>query len=123
MRELVALLELLRMTRLPLGDEKAAQRELARVLSGVGIAARREVRLGPGEIADFLIESGPLAGTLLEVKLSSGGSKREIYRQLLRYAGHSQVETLVLVTNKAMGLPGQIGGKPACYVSLGRAWL
>jgi hypothetical protein len=58
----------------------------------------------------------------VEIKLKRN-QPRSILAQLARYAAHDAVRALVLVTNRAMGLPKVMNGKPVYYVSLGRAWL
>jgi hypothetical protein len=104
--------------RLPLHDEKSTQAAIDRVFTAAGIAFEREKRLDSGSIVDFLI-AGVIA---VEIKLNAAGG-RDIYRQLRRYARFPQIGELVLVTNRAMGLPAAIEGKPVAVVSLGRAWL
>jgi hypothetical protein len=103
--------------RCDLTDEKRCQGDIAAGLTTDGIAFEREKVLGPGERPDFMI-----GGTAVEVKMNRA-APRQIFRQLERYAKHESVKAIVLVTNRAMGLPHAIGGKPAYYVSLGRAWL
>jgi hypothetical protein len=102
--------------RLPLSDEKILQAEMASVFLGAGIAFDREVRLGDGDIVDFMV-----GGTAIEVKIK--GARRAIYRQLERYARHERVAAILLATNVPMGLPALIGGKPAAVAELGRCWL
>ncbi len=80
-------------------------------------AVEREKVLGPGDRPDFVI-----GGVVVEVKVR-GARKVAIWKQLNRYAAHQAVTDLVLVTNLSMGLPAAVDGKPAWYVSLGRAWL
>jgi argininosuccinate synthase len=77
----------------------------------------REHRLATGDIIDFFVD-----GVAVEVKLKRNQPPSILF-QLKRYARHESVTSLVLVTNRAMGLPREINGKPAYYVSLGRAWL
>lgn len=77
---------------------------------------RREVRLDADSIIDFMV--GPVG---IESKLRGG--KMDIFRQLERYAAFPEIEALILVTNTAMGLPKEIGGKPTFYLSLGAGWL
>jgi hypothetical protein len=103
--------------RIDLSDEKAAQRQIAEVLTGRGIAFEREVALSPGDRPDFLLPDG----LVIEVKLRA--RKMEIWRQLGRYAAHERVRALLLVSNTAMGLPEMIEGKPLKLLSLGRSWL
>jgi hypothetical protein len=52
-----------------------------------------------------------------------GRLARAIYRQLERYCLHERVGGILLATNVAMGLPVDIGGKPAAIAHLGRGWL
>lgn len=104
-------------TRVGLATEKQAQADIETALrERWGGAVRREERLSEKDRPDFMIET-----VAVEVKLK--GAKMDIYRQLERYSAHDAVQSIILVTNQAMGLPAEIGGKPALYVSLGKAWL
>lgn len=76
----------------------------------------REYRLGDGDIVDFFGE-----GIAVEVKLK--GSRRAIFNQLERYAGHESVASVLLVTNVPTGMPSQIKGKPVRVFNIGLAWL
>ncbi len=105
-------------SRLNLSHEKDTQADLAAILDGAGILYRREVRLSPGDIPDFLVGDG----VAIEVKIK-GAQKRSVYRQLCRYAEHDQVKAIVLATNLSMGLPPEINGKPTFYASLGKGWI
>lgn len=100
-----------------LSNEKRCQSDIASVLTVAGITFAREHRLADGDVIDFLV--GDIG---IEVKLRRT-SKRDIYRQLGRYALHPTIGALILVTNTSMGLPRAIHGKPTYYVSLGRAWV
>lgn len=110
-------LRTLRTARLDLSDEKRTQNDLAQALTAQGIAFEREVRLSAGDIPDFIV--GDVA---IEVKLK-GARKMHVFRQLVRYAKHDRVRSLILATNLTMGLPEQLEGKPVFFVALGRAWL
>lgn len=82
-----------------------------------GLPFEHEMRLTPGERIDFLI-----AGRIgLEAKVRC--PKRAIYRQLERYASLPSIDSLILITATAIGLPAQICGKPVFLVSLGKATL
>lgn len=113
-----AVVTAIRAARCDLSDEKRTQADIAEALTAAGIPFEREFRLAAGDIVDFLAY-GAIA---VEVKLK-GAAKRSIFRQLKRYAEHDAVQAIVLVTNLSMGMPAEIAGKPAYYVSLGRAWL
>lgn len=103
--------------RLDLSNEKATQREIGEALQSAGIDFQREHRLAPGDIVDFFLPDG----IALEVKLRY--SRREIERQIRRYAKHDTVCALVLATATAIHLPADIDGKPVHVISLGQAWL
>ena len=106
----------LRPLRLPLSDEIRLHQHMADAFDSAGIGYQREVRLSPRDRVDFLV------GTVgIEVKIKGG--KRDIFRQLERYAEHDGVGALLLVSNVPMGLPPTINGKPVTYFSLARAWL
>lgn len=117
MTEIQAIIEIASENRLPLDDEKRMQSALGVALHEGGISAQPEHELSPGNVVDFMTSTG----VAVECKLRA--RKRDIYRQLQRYARHSEVVALVLVTNTAMGLPRSIESKPVYYCSLGAAWL
>lgn len=111
------IVELLTTRRLPLADEKILQAAITDVLFADGLSFEREVRLGPRDIVDFMVD-GRIA---IEVKIKGG--RREIFRQLKRYAAHAAVGEMVLATNVPMGLPETIDGVPVSIAALGRGWL
>ena len=111
------LLSLLRAARLDLSDEKRSQADFEQVLILAGIPFQREVRLSASDIVDFMVE-----GIAVELKLR-GARKKDVFRQLRRYALHPSVSAIVLASNLSMGLPAEIEGKPAYFVKLGEAWL
>jgi hypothetical protein len=120
---LPAVLEnIFRSSRFPLSNEKDAQAHISKALTALGIDHTREHRLAPGDVLDFWIPSAPDLGAVIEVKMNRARAP-EILKQVRRYAAHPTVQAIFLVTNKAMGLPSEIEGKPAYYFSLGRAWL
>lgn len=103
--------------RWPLSNEKLLQSEIETQLQERGVEFEREVRLFDGDIIDFVLD-GSIG---VEVKIK--GSKLAIYRQVERYCLHDRVQSLVLVTNVATGLPQFINGKPTFIASLGKGWL
>ncbi|PPD06291.1 MAG: hypothetical protein CTY28_14495 [Hyphomicrobium sp.] len=121
MREVMAAL---RGKRFPLEDEKRCQEDIEKALRdfyvGRLISFKREVKLGPGDVVDFMVGLG-WKGTAVEVKLK--GQPEAIRRQLRRYAGLDQVEGLILVTAKPVGVVGLMNGKPVAEFDLSRAWL
>jgi hypothetical protein len=111
------LLTIIKTARLDLSDEKRTQNDVSQLLSERQIPHEREVRLTPADIVDFLVEN-----IAVEIKLK-GQRKKDIYRQLCRYAKSDRVKHIVLATNITMGLPEYIDGKPVYFIALGRAWL
>lgn len=103
--------------RFSLTNEKKTQEEIEASLTAAGIRNAREVRLGDGDIIDFVIEGSIGA----EVKIKGG--KMDIFRQCQRYARHNALSALILVTNVPTGFPKEINGKPVYVVNLARAWL
>jgi hypothetical protein len=116
-RPIDAVVGLVRAARVDLTSEKRAQADLELDFARAGIDFGREVRLTGSDIVDFLV-----GGLAIEVKLH-GARKKEVYRQLRRYARHPAVDALLLASNLSMGLPPRIEGKDAYFVKLGEAWL
>jgi hypothetical protein len=110
------IIQLIRGYRFGLGDEKRLQEDLFGVLQARFPETRREVRLSPGNIIDFMI--GAIG---IEVKIK--GQRLAIYRQCERYCEHNDVAELILLSNAAMGFPPEIKGKPTYLVSLSKSWL
>ncbi|NEI71032.1 hypothetical protein GR212_15745 [Rhizobium lusitanum] len=103
--------------RLPVTDEKGRlQPAIAEALKAADVSFKREHRLDAHSIIDFLID-----GVGIEVKVK--GSKLNIFRQVERYAGFDEINTLILVTNVPMGMPPLVNGKPVYIVNLAKAWL
>lgn len=101
-------------------QEKQTQLEVELFLITLNYSFQREMRLNEKDIPDFLINS-PHGAIVLEVKTRC--LKKQIYRQLERYAKHEHVAGLILLTGTSMGLPFVIEQKPAIIVSLGEGWL
>lgn len=110
------LLQLLKGQRFQLHNEKALQAEIEALLIRNQVQHHREYYLSKGSIIDFLVE-----GTGIEVKIS--GSAISIFRQLERYCEFDDITGIILLTNKAMGIPSSINNKPAILINLGKAWL
>ncbi len=111
------LANLLSKQRYRINDEATLQHDIAAHLAAHEVAFEKEARLSPGERIDFLVQE-----TIgIEVKIKE--STRRIYRQLERYAKIERVESLILVSCTAMGLPPSIGGKPVYIVNVGRTFL
>lgn len=104
-------------TRINVSTEVAAHNDVTRALEAAGFEVRREIRLSARDRIDVMV-----AGVGIEVKIK--GSRRDIYRQLERYAESPEVTALVLATSAAWpsGIK-QIGGKPFLHASLVQGWL
>lgn len=109
--------DLIRASKIDLSNEKQAQADVEHILIKAEIRYEREVRLTDQDIIDFLIQ-----GVGVELKLK-GARKKEVYRQLCRYARHPRIDVLLLASNLSMGLPATIEGKDVYFVKLGEAWL
>lgn len=114
------LLRFLSRQRLRSADEKAAQADLADLLKDAGYEFEREKRLSDKDIPDFAVKLGAQQ-VVIELKIKA--QRKSIYRQLDRYAQHSDIDALILYTATAMHLPEEINGKPAFVASMGAAWL
>lgn len=115
--QLIPVIKMLSKKRFDLSNEKATQRDIEAALIEMGIAPGREYHLNDKDIPDFFL----FDNTAVEVKIKGGA--RSIYKQCERYCQHDQVKYLLLLTNKAMGMPGQINNKPIYVINLGKAWL
>ena len=110
------LTDILKNKPLTLYNEKTLQMEIAMLLQSNQIEHEREVVLEKGSVIDFLID-----GVGIEIKIK--GNKSSIFRQCKRYCKNDKINQLILVTNKAMGLPAEIEGKPCYILNLGESWL
>lgn len=96
--------------------EKKAQQQIFEKIEKLGY--EKEHHLDEKNIPDFF---HPGQGIAIEVKIK--GSKKSIYKQCLRYAGFDNVKVILLCSNKNIGLPRLINGKPVYFLHLGKAWL
>ena len=101
-----------------LTNEKKTQHDLASALRLAfgDDAVRREVRLSDRDIIDIMVWN-----IGIEVKLKV--NRRELGRQIDRYAGHEEVEGLLVATRGGASLPDTIQGKPVGVVPLSPAWM
>lgn len=102
--------------RFSLSCEKELQAEISCILDSHGIAHEREVRLAEGDVIDFMV--GHVG---MEVKIK--GNADAIYKQCRRYCASAVVQEFMLVTNRSMGLPRDIDGKPCYILNLGKGWM
>lgn len=104
--------------RIDVSTEAAANRSIRDALESDGIICEAEVRLTPKDRIDLL------AGTVgIEVKVA--GSRRDVARQLERYAASDRIEALVLATGIGWPKNGPVAfhGKSLFVASLSRGWL
>lgn len=104
--------------RLPLQNEKILQAEIAKIIPEFIPERRLAGCLGTLGIIDFYHLRNSIG---VEVKIKGG--RKAIYRQCEQYCRSYEISSLILVTNRAMGLPPEIHGKPCYVVNLGKAWL
>lgn len=104
-------------------NEKKVQEEIAQCFDEDGIKYEREVRLDKGSIIDFVIPMGEKK-VGLEVKIKSGTSAENIFKQCKRYCELNEgIDYLILATSFSMGFPEEINGKPCYYFSLSKGLL
>ena len=111
------ILTALRALRAPIQQgEYDLHRLVMDALDAAGIAYEHEVSLAPRCRIDLMCGR-------VGVEIKRGRVERaKVLRQLTRYAACPQVAGLILVTEKSLGLPREIGGKPVRVICLNRLW-
>lgn len=108
---------------LPGVNEKAAQRELSNRMTewvmSDGSVFHREHRLSNAHIVDFYVGGEFKIG--IELKLRA--NRRDTYYQVHHYCMYEEIDHMILVTNRVMGMPAQINGKSITVINSGLAWL
>ena len=89
---------------------------ISAALSRAGISCAHEYRLAPRCRIDFFAE-----GVGIEVK-KGRPDRNALLKQIARYLASAEVEALVVVTQRAVLLPDEIGGKRVRLLSLKRLW-
>lgn len=103
--------------RFDVSTEDILQLQILDVLSSKGVPVTREVVLAPGSRIDFVV------GDTLGIEVKIQGSPTAIFRQCERYCQSDSIAALILVTNRSMGFPPEIAGKPCYLINLGRSRL
>ena len=85
-------------------------------LRDAGLPAVHEARLAPGCRIDYLV--GGVGGEIKKGRPDPAALRRP----LDRYAACGGVEALVVLTERAVPLPGRLHGKPVRGVALNRLW-
>lgn len=102
--------------RVNVSNEAAAHRAISAALTAAGINHLNEARLTPTERIDIL------SGTV-GVEIKVGHRRRDIWRQLERYAALPEIAALVLATGTAFPDVTEVGGKPLIVADLSKGWL
>ncbi|WP_214565925.1 hypothetical protein [Aliiroseovarius lamellibrachiae] len=102
---------------LPVSTEAAMQDAVEQALTDHAFPFERELRMGSSNRIDFMVQGG------IGIEVKTRCARRQIHRQLARYADHPDVNALILVTGTFTGLPVTLNGKPLFLVSSGRASL
>lgn len=97
-----------------MAQESLLQEDLEKHFRAGCIPYEREFKFSTTERVDFFVD-GHIA-----VELKIKGSRRGILRQMQRYADVERVDSLILMTSAAMGMPATLSGKPVYVVQLGR---
>ena len=111
------LVKLLKLRKFPVQDEKETQIHIERTLVEHHVPFRREWKIGERDIPDFFVGGG----VVVEVKIK--GRPIDILQQCTRYCQYDAAKALILITNKLMGFPPEINGKPCYVINMGKAWL
>lgn len=107
----------IRWGKFDLTHEKTTQEQMHAWLNNQhGYKFLRHHPLDKANIPDFFLD-----GIAIEVKIKGG--KKAIYKQCVRYCSFEAVKVLILCSNKSMGFPAEINGKPCYFINLGKAWL
>lgn len=115
--EIEQIIGLLNGVRIPVQDEKETQLFIEDLLVENKIPFQREFKFDKNSIVDFFIDNR----IAMEVKIK--GSPRSTYKQCERYCSIKDVSELLLITNRSMGFPKEINGKPCYVLNMGKAWL
>lgn len=111
------IVHLLESYRYSFSEEDALQKGIAAVLELAGVEFVREYRLGAGRI-DFYL---PSLRCGIEIKAAnSGGGPSKVTKQLLAYADHPEIDSLIAVSTRfsLRYLPTTLRNKPLYKVIL-----
>lgn len=113
------IVSLIERAKIGISTEAQAQFDIGQLLEKAGFVFEREAVLSEKDRIDFLV--GAIG---VEVKTSSSHSRRDIWRQMQRYAESPRVDALILVTGTAWPQSrGKIGEKHMLIASLTKGWI
>lgn len=101
--------------RFNLAWEKQFQDEVEQVLKDIAVPFNREYKLKPGQRIDFLV-NGSIG---IECKIK--GNAKQIYRQCRDYCENDIIKEFIILTNRSMGFPKELHGKPCYMIKMGKA--
>jgi len=104
---------------LPLEVEKQTQLALADHLKLLKADFKKEYHFDDKNIIDFYFPGLKLG---IEIKIGNA-SRKDIYRQIVRYCSFDTVDHIILLTNKSIKMPPTIDNKIITVIKLGNAWL
>lgn len=98
-------------------DEHELQNHIAQKLTQAGIPFSKEYRLGKHSRIDFLCAGG------IGIEVKKGRPyRRQVVKQLTRYAENSEITTLILVVERNVDIPKLINGKRCYSFGLNKLW-
>jgi hypothetical protein len=110
------IIKLLSRYKFPLSNEKELQANIFNTMLPTWKDVVREYPLNNKNVVDLYLQ-----GIAIEVKIHANA--KSIYKQCVRYCEFDSVKQLILVTNRSMGFPKEINGKPCYVINIGKAWL
>lgn len=113
------LLDHIKKLKLPLEQEKQTQQQLYTEMQKITSDFHREYRFNDKNIIDFFFPSLQFG---IEIKIGNA-SRKDIYRQIERYCTFDNLQEVLLLTNKSIGLPQISNSKKIHIINLGKAWL
>lgn len=107
MNDVEQVLAVLRSTSFSWATEDDLQRGVHAALTERGMQPRREVRFGPQNRIDLVVDR-------VGIEIKVAGTIGNLTRQVIRYAGVDDLDAIVVVTSRAgfaTGLPVSVAGK------------
>lgn len=115
---IASIIQLIQSYRYSFSQEDGLQSGVAEVLTTAGIQFIREYKIGAAGRIDFYL---PTLRCGIEVKAAnSGGGPSKVTKQLLAYADHPEIDSLIAVSTRSSlrSLPDTLRNKPLYKVIL-----